>query len=465
MNRKECTSILLALAALLLASCGEDRTYEYVAKTEEAHWIENQMKDIYLYYQDMKEPEMEAYFYPPEEFFPQLLADADKYSYIDVPEEEQTRNNIQAVTYGFDFVLMNDPTGTTTHQVARVLMVIDGDNNGNSPAFMAGLRRGDFITQINGENVSTSNAEQLFNGPGATLTIASPTIDPETGNWTWSNEREITLAAAIAMENSPYYLKKIITPNGTGRKVGYMMYNDFRAGADENDLTDLTYLNQMPDFFHKCRQQGVTDFILDLRYNQGGQVACAQALASMLAPSDKLGQEFAHLTFNDKRQDLNQTLPLLADYADYNLNLDRLFVLTGQYTASASEMMIYCLAPHMEVHVIGTQTVGKNVAMTRIDSPYGFTMYPVTATVYNCLGQSDYAGGIAPDCPIEELAQPVWFELGDQNELLLSTALQWISTGTQPGASTEARRAFTRSVKAGYSSLDSKHIPGAVLPY
>ena len=119
----------------------------------------------------------------------------------------------------------------------------------------------------------------------------------------------------------------------------------------------------------------------------------------------------------------------------------------------------------MEVHVIGTQTVGKNVAMTRIDSPYGFTMYPVTATVYNCLGQSDYAGGIAPDCPIEELAQPVWFELGDPNELLLSTALQWISTGTQPGTATEARCTFTRSVKAGYSSLDSKHIPGAVLPY
>lgn len=460
------TSFLMTAVMLaFFSSCGEDRTYEFVAMTEETHWIETQMQDIYLYYADMAEVEMEDYFSSVDEFFPLLLASYDEYSYLELTEETETRNNIQSVTYGFDFVLTNDPTGTTTHSMARVLQVLEG-----SPADTAGLQRGDYISQIDGSNVSSSNATLLQSGQGVTLTLSIPVIDVTSGNISWSDEtKEITLSAAVEMENSPYYLQKIIDLNG--QKIAYMVYNEFKMGRDESDLTDQTYMEQMTDFFYVCKQQGVTDFILDLRYNQGGYVVCAQEMASMLAPVSALGQEFAHLVYNDKRQDLNSTLNLQTEYSQFNLDLNRLFIISGLYTASASEMMINCLSPYMEVNLLGTQTEGKNVAMTLIDSPYNFVIYPVTSTVYNCNGESDYADGFTPQYVLNELEYPFWYDLGDERELLLNAALQWIAGGTPTSAlsqgtsDTLGSRQWhsVRPLTTGYSSIRQKTFPAAIL--
>ena len=68
------TGLLLTVASLL-SSCGEDRTHEYIEKTEEDQWIANQMKDVYLYYQEIPELKSENYFYPVDEFFPPKYSD------------------------------------------------------------------------------------------------------------------------------------------------------------------------------------------------------------------------------------------------------------------------------------------------------------------------------------------------------------------------------------------------------
>ena len=85
------TGLLLTVASLL-SSCGEDRTHEYIEKTEEDQWIANQMKDVYLYYQEIPELKSENYFYPVDEFFPMLLASHDRYSYLEMKEESRTRS-------------------------------------------------------------------------------------------------------------------------------------------------------------------------------------------------------------------------------------------------------------------------------------------------------------------------------------------------------------------------------------
>ena len=420
MKRKNHTAALAALAALLLPSCGEDRTYQYLEKTEVGNWIETQMRDIYLYYQDMPQLEMRDYFGAPEDVFPKVLASYDDYSYIEVPSDTEMSDGLSNVTYGFDFVLTDDPTHTSSRDVARVLRI-----QPDSPAEAAGLKRGDFIVQVNGENVGNNNADLLRNGGGVTLTVLPLAIDEETGEIAWTEDTlELSLAPAVAMENNPFYLSKVIEHNGI--KAGYLMYNEFKADSGNGGLN---YMNQMLQVFQWFKQQGVTEFVLDLRYNQGGQVNCAQLLAAMLVPANCLGQEFAHFVFNDKRQDLNYTLNLPPEHAACNLDLDRIFIISGLYTASASEMMVNCLRPYMTVNLLGTQTTGKNVAMTKIDSPYGFTMYPVTSTVYNKNGESDYAGGFTPEYIISELNYYPWFEIGDPNELLLRNTLQWMAGG------------------------------------
>ena len=273
------------------------------------------------------------------------------------------------------------------------------------------------------------------------------------------------------MENNPLFLYKVIEQDG--RKTGYLVYNEFKAGINDGDAS---YLEQMLQIFQRFKQQGVTDFILDLRYNQGGQVTCAQLLASLLAPAGSLGQEFARFEFNDKQQDSNYSLNFLTEYANYNLNLNRLFIISGLYTASASEMMVNCLRPYMTVNLLGTKTLGKNVAMTRIDSPYGFVMYPVTSTVLNKEGQSDYANGFTPEYIISELNYYPWYELGDPNELLLKNALQWMAGGVPSDAEnvsepeepetpeSPASLRLPRKPASGYSSILGKKAPATILP-
>lgn len=462
------TSCLCSLAILLLAACGEDRTYEYLAKTETDNWIEDRMQEMYLYYQDMPQPEMEDYFKSPDEFFASILAPQDKFSYIEMPAETQTRNNIQTVTYGFDFVLTSDPTGTSSRRTARVLQVLP-----QSPAAIAGLQRGDYIVQVDGNNVTTENSYRLQSGEGVTLTVLPLVDNEEEGYMEWGIDTLMfTLTPAVSLENNPVYLAKVIEQGG--QRIGYLMYNEFKSGPTESDIT---YMEQMLQTFQWFKQQNVTDFILDLRYNQGGQVSCAQLLAALLAPSGALGQEFAWFEFNDKQQSSNYSLLLPSEYAGYNLNLNRLFIISGLYTASASEMMVNCLRPYMAVHLIGTQTVGKNVAMTRIESPYEFVMYPVTATVYNKDGQSDYTEGFAPEYLITELNYYPWHELGDPDELLLKNTLQWIAGGIpsdaenleQPeeeGETEEAAPAarLRHDAEPGYSSILKRGFPAAILP-
>lgn len=454
---------LISVSCFILTSCGEDRTYEFVAKTEVDHWIEAQMQDLYLYYKDIPSLEMEYYFYPADEFFPKILAPQDKYSYLEMNEETKTRNNIQAVTYGFDFTLINDPTGTTTHQVARVLLVMP-----NSPAEQAGLKRGNFITAINGETVNNNNASKLQSGNGITITTSELGTDSETLNTIWNNNQTITLNAAISMENDPFFTYKVIE----NTHIGYLAYNEFKAGKDENNLDDTSYMQKMLTVFSFFKNQGITDLILDLRYNHGGYVACAQEMASMIVPANMLGQEFAHFEYNDKHPELNKSIAFLTNLSDYNLNLSRLYIISGIYTASASEMMINCLRPYMDVYVLGTETKGKNVAMDRIESPYNFTMYPVCSVVYNKNNQSDYSNGFAPDYRIDEFKFYPWKELGDSNELLLYNTLQLIAGNTPPNAeqteNPEETKALQvskidRNLKSEYSSFAQKHIPKAIL--
>ena len=150
--------------------------------------------------------------------------------------------------------------------------------------------------------------------------------------------------------------------------------------------------------------------------------------------------------------------------------------------------MVNCLRPYMTVNLLGTKTLGKNVAMTRIDSPYGFVMYPVTSTVLNKEGQSDYANGFTPEYIISELNYYPWYELGDPNELLLKNALQWMAGGVPSDAEnvsepeepetpektrekelpetpeSPASLRLPRKPASGYSSILGKKAPATILP-
>lgn len=430
MNIKQISLYLSIIFLTLLCACGEDRSGEYEALIAQDKWIKDQMDNIYLWYYEMPSDDKLSFFAKPEEFFKSLLYKKDKYSYLETVDNTNTTKSIdRKSTYGFDF-LMFQPTQTPKQIVARVLFVLR-----NSPAEKAGLKRGNWITKVNDEVLTKENYGYLYNGDAVTFTLAQ--ADTVNNIVLWKDTATVNITASNQMESNPFYIDTIYHLGG--KNIAYMMYNSFSTGPQDTPYEN-TYNDQMRSIFGKFKSNNINDFILDLRYNQGGYLSCSQVLSSLLAPADKLGQPYCSLAFNGLNHDKDTTYTLRQDLTGgNNLNLNKLYVIVTNQTASASETVINCLRPYMDVILIGTKTEGKNVASLPISTEMypEFILHPIVAYVNNSEGKADYADGITPDYVLDEsenamLVNPL-LPLGDTKEYLLKNTLTLITTGSIPG--------------------------------
>ena len=448
---------LWALLLILLTSCGEDRTGEFYALIEDRMWIEEVMRENYLWAEDMPVIEKEDdYFQEPATFFKKLLSKnalngkGDKYSYMEETKEaSRTLTLDRASTYGMEFILTSDPTGTTAHTFARVLYVLP-----DSPAQKAGIERGDWISAINEERITNDNYEKLTQGGNVSLTRTR--ITPLENGPGWQVSKDVlNIGASVAMEINPFLVNKVWEVDG--QKIAYLVYNEFSTGPN-NEGTESAYNEQMKQIFAQFKAQSPDAFILDLRYNNGGFLQCAQALGSLLAPATAMGQNFANLTFNAKANPQVIRYSFDTQYADANLNLNKIYILTGQYTASASEVIINGLIPYLgaeNVVLIGTKTEGKNVAMTSFkNETHGLTLWPVIAYVSNANNEGDYSEGFQPTYHLDENNIIRWYPLGNPEEYLLKNTLSLITTGTLSDESTtENGKSRTIRSSIGYKGI------------
>ena len=448
---------LWALFLILLTSCGEDRTGEFYALIEDRMWIEEVMRENYLWAEDMPVIEKEDdYFQEPATFFKKMLSKnalngkGDKYSYMEeTPKESITLTLDRTSTYGMEFILTSDPTGTTAHTFARVLYVLP-----DSPAQKAGIERGDWISAINDERITTDNYEKLTQGGNVSLTRTR--ITPLENGPGWQVSKDVlNVGASVAMEINPFLVNKVWEADG--QKIAYLVYNEFATGPN-NEGTESAYNEQMKQIFAQFKAQSPDAFILDLRYNNGGFLQCAQALGSLLAPATAMGQNFANLTFNAKANPQVIRYSFDTQYADANLNLNKIYILTGKYTASASEVIINGLIPYLgaeNVVLIGTKTEGKNVAMTSFkNETHGLTLWPVIAYVSNANNEGDYSEGFQPTYQLDENNVIRWYPLGNPEEYLLKNTLSLITTGTLADESTsENSESKTIRSSIGYKGI------------
>ena len=451
---------LFALLLILLSSCGEDRTGEFYALIEDRMWIEEVMRENYLWAEDMPVIEKEDdYFQEPATFFKNMLSKnamngkGDKYSYMEetkVESDKETRSSTldRTSTYGMEFVLTSDPTGTTAHTFARVLYVLN-----DSPAQKAGIERGDWISAINEERITTDNYRQLMQGGTVSLT-RSQIINTENGLG-WQVRDVLNMGASVAMEINPFLINTVLEVEG--KKIAYLVYNEFATGPN-NEGTESVYNGQMKQIFAQFKTQSPDAFILDLRYNNGGYLQCAQALGSLLAPATAMGQDFVNLTFNAQANPQVIRYPFDTQYADANLNLNKVYILTGSQTASASEAVINGLIPYMgaeNVILIGTKTEGKNVAMSSFkNEAHGLTLWPVIAYVSNANNEGEYSEGFEPTYKLDENTISQWYPLGNPEEYLLKNTISLIITGTLSDESTtENGESKTIRSSIGYKGI------------
>lgn len=313
-----------------------------------------------------------------------------------------------------------------------------------SPAGKAGIRRGWRVKAINGStNITPNNADAIIEGVyqsnSSSFTFTKPT----------GGDVNITLNAAGYREH-PIFLDSVYT-NGS-KKTGYLVFNSFLG-----DTTEI--YNEFNRVFNRFSSAGVSDVIIDLRYNGGGYVSVQNNLANWLVPNSGNGGVMEIQQFNDKYTSFNETV----NYQKKgSLNLNRLFVIVSQQTASASELLINSLKPYMNVQLVGpSATHGKPVGFFPI--PVGdWYIFPVSFRTVNKNGQGNYFDGIELNHQVGDGLDKDW---GDVNESCLGTILQFINTGSF--ASTEVRmqantKNLTPEVLSGNSELGSTKFKGAI---
>lgn len=400
-----------------LFSCGEDRWKEYYPQTGRDLWIDSVMREVYLWHEDIPSSKNLNYFQAPEAFLKKILSKNDKgFSAIDTLPE------MPLPGYGFNYKLYKTAHSDSTYN-ALVSHVA-----ASSPAEEAGLQRGNWIMLADGDSITKRTEKRLTEGAGRTLRIGKYVAREEEGNngdaGFVQETGDITLPAARSITESAVHATALVQLEGTGQKIAYLAYNIFASGSAEDDEK---YNNELRDFSQVCQQNGINNFVLDLRYNAGGEMECVQLLADLLAPADKLGSHFATLQYNDKQSNKNRDLTLGTQLAQggVNLNLSKLYVITGGTTAGAAEMLVNCLKPYMEIILIGQTTKGEYVGTETFVNPhYRWTLRTAVCEVFNAEGKADYQAGFKPDVPLNEMSYLQYYlPLGNPNELLFNTAL------------------------------------------
>ena len=305
----------------------------------------------------------------------------------------------------------------------------------NSPAQRAGLKRGDIIYKINGKNLTTDNFYNLFQSSQITLSLAKI----EDGNLIPTG-KDVKMQA-VKMYEDPVLLDSIYEFNG--KKVGYLAYNNF----DSKSIVPLVEISK------KFKAAGVTELILDFRYNGGGLVLTENVMASMYVPEEAVTMKsvFEKEKYNDiltqefKNQGTSTETRLTTEFnsndlgihlstKDANIGLKKVYGLITSNSASASEALLSGLMPYLDVELIGQQSHGKYCTgwMMTPESMYkkfpseieNWGIYVMVAIYQNALGETPcMPNGLTPD--IEAVDDPlIPTQLGDVNESMLKEALK-----------------------------------------
>ncbi len=468
----------IAIGAFLLSACKDpqvDPTTTTATGTgavtdqEVNKWTLDSMR-TYYYWND-KIPASPNLSQTPDKFFDSILykwdktlrPDGDRFSWIQQSVDE-LKSSLQGIekTTGMQFQLNRWP-GSTNNVIGRVLYVLP-----NSPAAKAGVKRGDIFNGAGGQTLTISNYSSLLYNDAASRAYTFVTVNGTAQ--TVSNPIAKTLDL-VQLAEDPVFKDSVYTIGA--KKIGYFVYNQFINGP--SGFSDLTYDNKVDAVFARFKGQGINELILDFRYNPGGSTSAARNLASLVGKGVNSNEIFYRQELNSQIMDSYRKANALANLQikftnksqNVGANLSRVFVLTSDRTASASELIINGLKPFMTVQVVGDTTYGKNVGSITIDDErkprrINWGLQPIIAKSFNKLNQSDYTAGFAPDQVVFEplVLQP----LGDiANEPLLRTTIGRITGTTTGRIATPNKTIFgissTIDRKAGGSNMFEPGMP------
>ena len=432
-------ALIIVISVGLFTACFEDNDDNFNSSTSVKDFVWKAMNTVYLYKSDVdnladdrfeSSQDYQDYlttFDTPVDLFESLIYDrnnVDRFSTItsDYLALEQQLSGVSK-SNGAEFNFYLSP-GSTSSVFGIVRLVLP-----NSNASMSSLTRGHVFNKINDQDLSLSNLSSLLDNDTYTLNLAvyndngTEIADDDSLSDTTTS---ITLTKTVYAEN-PVYHHSIIERNN--EKIGYLMYNGF---VNEFD-------NELNQVFGTFKAQNIDHLVLDLRYNSGGSIRTATALGSMITGNFE-NQIFTTLKYNETLSSNNFNYNFTNELSDgtaiNSLNLNQLYVLTSNRSASASEMIINCLDTYIDVVQIGDDTVGKSQASQIIyDSPnfgrnnanpaHTYALLPLIAITVNKNDGKVPPSGLVPDHELLEKASN-YGTIGDTEEPLLKKALDLI---------------------------------------
>ncbi len=354
-------------------------------------------------------------------------------------------------TYGLDFVLY----GYDGKSACAVVTYTYAD----SPAQKAGLRRGDAIVKVNGKSLpltTNANGEKTLSKEAVDIInkelLGGDSVEVELHG---SPARTVKMTA-VEMYEDPVLLSKVFDCGG--KKVGYLVFTSFTLDACE-DLVRVA---------KEFKAEGVSELILDLRYNGGGFVFTERVLAALLAPEAEVlaGSVLSTEVFNgnlsefykSKNEDTNtyfETVVVDKDSngelirscstEDANIGITKLYAIITGGSASASEAILCDLFPYLDITLVGQQSHGKFCSGVMMEGPDFYEDYKDqldAATVKQGKKYTDNWGlyvmysrfadkngetrcmpdGLTPDIKVKDDPQD-GYQLGSPQETMLAVAL------------------------------------------
>ena len=240
----------------------------------------------------------------------------------------------------------------------------------NSPAEKVGIKVGDEIISVNGNEINMDN----FRDIGKYINNKK-----ENEIKVKRDGKEITYNIKTDKIEIPSTSKDIITSSDKKKKIGYITLNAFSSRSYEEFKKDL---GEMED-------KDIDSLIIDLRNNNGGYLSVAEDISSLFIEKDKL---IYSLESKGKKTDYKDETKEKRDYD--------IVVLVNQDTASAAEILTAALHDSYGAKVVGKNTFGKGKVQT-IKYLNGTMVKYTTAKWYRPNGECVDEVGIKPDYDID----------------------------------------------------------------
>ncbi len=296
----------------------------------------------------------------------------------------------------------------------------------NAPALAAGIDRGTEILAIGTSTANLVTVDAIIAAEGSAGITAA--LGPNTAGTaralrvrdTNGTIRDVTLTKAdfaLSAVSSRYGARII---DDGGRKVGYINLRTFISTAEP----------QLRNAFAQFRAQGISEVIVDLRYNGGGTSAMAELMTNLLLGQRSPTEVMNYRVHRPSKSNMNFTR-FFAPQPQSISSMRIAFIGTGS-TASASEAVMNSVLPYMggNTALIGANTFGKPVGSSLVlDRPQcDDRLDPINFATLNRDNQGYYFDGLASRFQATCSAQDdISRQLGDPQEAMIRTALDFLA--------------------------------------